>query len=65
VGSTTAAGGGQTFFRLFPAVFRDLWDELEEKRKIEHDNINRTAWAKLRSILDEKLLRDKNVCIMV
>jgi hypothetical protein len=61
VGGTSAAGGGQTFFRLLPAVFRDLWDELEEKRKAEHDTINRATWAKLQSILDTKLRKDKNV----
>jgi ATP-dependent RNA helicase DHX29 len=61
LGGTSAAGGGQTFFRLLPAVFRDLWDELEEKRKTEHDEINRAAWAKLQSILDGKLRKDKHV----
>jgi ATP-dependent RNA helicase DHX29 len=60
-GSTSAAGGGQTFFRLLPAVFRDLWDELEDKRKAEHDAVNRVAWAKLQSILDGKLRKDRNV----
>jgi ATP-dependent RNA helicase DHX29 len=60
-GSTSSAGGGQTSFRLLAAVFRDLWDELEEKRRSEHDSINRGIWANLQSVLDAKQ-RDKTVC---
>ncbi|KAG6820381.1 hypothetical protein H0H93_001352 [Arthromyces matolae] len=44
-----------TFFRLFPAVFRDLWDELESARKIRDDTINRKQWAMLRSVIEPKL----------
>ncbi|KAF5377628.1 hypothetical protein D9615_005290 [Tricholomella constricta] len=47
--------GSQTFFRLLPAVFRDLWDELEAARKIKDDATNRNLWAKLRSIIEPKL----------
>jgi ATP-dependent RNA helicase DHX29 len=46
--------GSQTFFRLLPPVFRDLWNELEEKRKARDDKINRDIWAKLLSILKFK-----------
>lgn len=53
-GSSTAPGN-QTFFRLLPPVFRDLWDELEIARKIRDDNINRSVWAKLRTIIEPKL----------
>jgi ATP-dependent RNA helicase DHX29 len=52
---TSAAPGSQTFFRLLPAVFRDLWDELEVARKTSDDAINRAVWAKLRSIVEPKL----------
>ncbi|KII93254.1 hypothetical protein PLICRDRAFT_35442 [Plicaturopsis crispa FD-325 SS-3] len=52
---TSTATGSQTFFRLLPAVFRDLWDELETKRKASDDAINRGVWAKLRSIVEPKL----------
>lgn len=60
-GVTSVAGGGQTFFRLLPAVFRDLWDELEEKRRQEDNRINRSAWSKLRTVLDAKLRNNKMV----
>jgi ATP-dependent RNA helicase DHX29 len=51
----SGAPGAQTFFRLLPAVFRDLWDELEVARKTRDDAINRGVWAKLRSIAGPKL----------
>jgi ATP-dependent RNA helicase DHX29 len=53
-GSSTAPGN-QTFFRLLPAVFRDLWDELEAARKVRDDAINRSVWARLRTIVEPKL----------
>jgi ATP-dependent RNA helicase DHX29 len=52
---TSSSLGSQTFFRLLPAVFRDLWDELEETRKARDDAINRNIWAKLRQIVQPKL----------
>ncbi|KAG7450382.1 uncharacterized protein BT62DRAFT_916822 [Guyanagaster necrorhizus] len=52
---TAAVVGGQTFFRLLPAVFRDLWDELETARKSEEDSINRSVWSRLRTIAEPKL----------
>lgn len=52
---TSTAAGSQTFFRLLPAVFRDLWDELEFSRKANDDSVNRSVWAKLRSIIEPKL----------
>jgi ATP-dependent RNA helicase DHX29 len=45
----------QTFFRLLPAVFRDLWNELEVARKVREDGINRSIWARLGAILERKL----------
>ncbi|RDB29553.1 putative helicase C15C4.05 [Hypsizygus marmoreus] len=53
--SPSGTSGSSTFFRLLPAVFRDLWDELEASRKTRDDMINRDLWAKLRSILEPKL----------
>ncbi|KAI9057120.1 P-loop containing nucleoside triphosphate hydrolase protein [Trametes sanguinea] len=47
--------GSQTSFRLLPPVFRDLWDELEQKRRADDDSSNRAVWAKLRAILEPKL----------
>lgn len=44
-----------TFFRSLPAIFRDLWDELEATRKEAESSKNRAIWAKLRSILEPKL----------
>lgn len=55
-------GGGQTYFRLLPPVFRDLWDELELKRREAEDKRNREAWAVLRRIFEAKLGGDKKVC---
>ncbi|TBU35097.1 P-loop containing nucleoside triphosphate hydrolase protein [Dichomitus squalens] len=52
----TGAAGSQTSFRLLPPVFRDLWDELEQKRRLDDDTTNRAIWAKMRSILDTKLV---------
>ena len=54
VGSTASANT-QTSFRLLPPVYRDLWNELEEKRRADHDRINREIWAKLRTVLEPKL----------
>ncbi|KAI0361784.1 P-loop containing nucleoside triphosphate hydrolase protein [Trametes cingulata] len=53
------ATGSQTSFRLLPPAFRDLWDELEQKRRVDDDNTNRTVWAKLRDILAPKLSRSE------
>ena len=51
----TSAASTQTFFRLLPPVFRNLWDELEAKRRESGDANNRAAWAKLRTITRMKL----------
>lgn len=56
--------GSQTSFRLLPPVFRDLWDELEQKRRSADDSTNRAVWAKLRDILTPKLSRSEKVCSM-
>jgi ATP-dependent RNA helicase DHX29 len=53
--SAPSSAGSHTAFRLLPAVYRDLWDELEKSRKVRDDLVNRKAWAKLRDILDFKL----------
>uniref|UniRef100_D8PKN2 RNA helicase n=1 Tax=Schizophyllum commune (strain H4-8 / FGSC 9210) TaxID=578458 RepID=D8PKN2_SCHCM len=56
-GAMTSAVGSQTFFRLLPPDFRDLWDELDAERRRREDAANRETWAKLRGILDEKVQR--------
>lgn len=58
----SASSSNQTFFRLLPAVYRDLWDELAVARRARDDAINRTVWAKLRSILEPKLEVNLKVC---
>jgi len=58
-------GSGQTYFRLLPPVFRDLWDELEIKRKEEEDRRNRETWATLRQIIEGKLGEEKKVTIFI
>lgn len=57
----TATVGSQTSFRLLPPVFRDLWDELEQKRRLDDDKINRAVWGKLRGILGPKLILSSKV----
>ncbi|KAF8641157.1 hypothetical protein AX17_000792 [Amanita inopinata Kibby_2008] len=52
---TSSSGNGATYFRLLPAVFRELWKELESARKDDANAANRATWAKLRSIIDDKL----------
>lgn len=59
---------GTTFFRLFPPVFRDLWDELEADRKLREGCINREVWAKLLSTVDQKIDVNQSVsclCVLV
>ncbi|KAF9229432.1 P-loop containing nucleoside triphosphate hydrolase protein [Gyrodon lividus] len=46
---------GNTFFRLFPPVFRNLWDELEVNRRLREDCVNREVWAKMRNIVEKKI----------
>ncbi|KAF8496667.1 P-loop containing nucleoside triphosphate hydrolase protein [Gautieria morchelliformis] len=58
-GNGVLGGNGQTYFRLLPPVFRDLWDELELKRREAEDKRNREAWAVLRRIIEPKLGSDK------
>ncbi|KAF8527986.1 P-loop containing nucleoside triphosphate hydrolase protein [Hysterangium stoloniferum] len=61
-GSSGVSGGsGQTYFRLLPPVFRDLWDELECKRKESEDRANRNTWASLRRIIGPKLGYDRKL----
>lgn len=47
--------GGFTFHRFFPPAFRNLWDHLGEIRKDTNDRLNCDIWAKLRSIVEEKV----------
>ncbi|KAH9857918.1 P-loop containing nucleoside triphosphate hydrolase protein [Lenzites betulinus] len=53
------ASGSQTSFRLLPPVFRNLWDELEQKRRVDDDVFNRAVWGRLRDILSPKLTRSE------
>jgi len=64
-GASFGPGGSQTFFRLLPPVFRDLWDKLEEARKEAEDKVNRDIWAKLRSILEPKLQMDSKAILFI
>ncbi|KAG6832456.1 hypothetical protein H0H92_001502 [Tricholoma furcatifolium] len=50
-----ASSSSSTLFRSLPAVYRDLWDELETARRHRDDTTNRNVWAKLRSIIEPKL----------
>lgn len=55
----TAAASSQTSYRLLPPVHRNLWTELEDKRRAGDDQINRDIWAKLKDILAPKLAEAK------
>lgn len=59
--SSSAGSSNPTFFRLLPPTFRDLWDELEEARKLREDSTNRQVWAKLRSITEPKIDLNRKV----
>lgn len=50
-----ASANTLTSYRLLHPLYRDLWNELEENRRAEHDRINRDIWSKLRHILEPKL----------
>ena len=60
--SSFSGSNGPTFFRLLPPSFRDLWDELEDARKLREHSTNRQVWAKLRSIIEPKIDLNKKVC---
>lgn len=61
--STPSSSSASTSFRLLPAVYRELWDELEKSRKLRDDSINRKIWAKLRTIIEEKTGTNSKVCM--
>ncbi|KAH8120418.1 P-loop containing nucleoside triphosphate hydrolase protein [Phellopilus nigrolimitatus] len=53
--------GAQTSYRHLPPAFRDLWNELEDKRKEEDNKVNRGIWDTLGSVLDHKLSYSEKV----
>ena len=55
----SAPGTGQTFFRLLPPAYRELWDELQAARKSSDDATNRAVWAKLKSVVETKSSQEK------
>ncbi|CAA7266563.1 unnamed protein product [Cyclocybe aegerita] len=59
ISPTPASSSNSTSFRLLPVVYRNLWDELESARRKRDDEHNRKVWAKLRSVLGDKV--QKNV----
>jgi len=65
VSSAPTSTGGSTSFRLLPAIYRELWEELEISRKERDDSLNRTIWAKLRSLLEAKLRNTVKVYVFI
>jgi ATP-dependent RNA helicase DHX29 len=57
--STPAGSSSSTSFRLLPASYRELWDELETSRRKNEDRINRHTWARLRAIVQDKTTAKK------
>jgi ATP-dependent RNA helicase DHX29 len=60
-----APAAGQTFFRLLPPAFRELWDELEGHRKAAEAAANRAVWARLRSVVEARTGTENKVRIFV
>ena len=54
-GPSNAGHGVQTHFRILPPVYRDLWDELEAKRKDAEDATNRSIWRQLKGIAEPRI----------
>lgn len=48
------SGNAQTYYRLLPPIFLDVWHELEARRKEEEEDTNRKIWSKLHDILEAK-----------
>lgn len=46
--------GDKGVWRSFPPAYRDLWDELEDKRKSSLDKERRAVWSTLRAIVEAK-----------
>lgn len=59
--SSPASTSHATSFRLLPALYRDLWEELETSRKAKCDHINRTVWNKLQTIVTGKMDKHSKV----
>lgn len=62
ISSSPASTSNSTSFRLLPACYRDLWDELEDTRKNRDDLINRTVWSSLYDLVKAKIQSDSKVC---
>ena len=46
---------GTSPYRGLPPVYRDLWNELEHRRKSECDKTNRTVWGTLRGLVRSRI----------
>ena len=62
ISSSPTSASNSTSFRLLPACYRDLWDELEDTRKNRDDSINRAIWRNLHDLLKTKIQSDSKVC---
>ncbi|KAF9474475.1 P-loop containing nucleoside triphosphate hydrolase protein [Pholiota conissans] len=58
ISSLPTSTSSATSFRLLPASYRDLWDELEVVRKQRGNALNCLVWAELRDIVMDKIQRD-------
>ncbi|KAF8323290.1 P-loop containing nucleoside triphosphate hydrolase protein [Clavulina sp. PMI_390] len=54
-GGAGSSGAAQSHFRVLPPIYRDLWDELEAKRKDSEDSANRGIWRRLRDIVEPRV----------
>ncbi len=62
ISSSPTSASNSTSFRLLPACYRNLWDELEDTRKYRDDSINRAIWRNLHGLLKTKIQSDSKVC---
>lgn len=61
ISSSPTSTSNSTSFRLLPASYRDLWDELEAARKQRDNERNRAIWGQLLNIAKDKIQRDSDV----
>ncbi|KAJ3517374.1 hypothetical protein NLJ89_g555 [Agrocybe chaxingu] len=61
ISPTPASSSNSTSFRLLPVVYRNLWDELESARRKRDDEHNGKVWAKLYSVLGNKVQKNAKV----
>lgn len=63
--SSAQLKGAQSPVRNVPPCFKDLWDELEEKRKADEATRDREIWESLGVLLDAKMVEARRVSVLL